>query len=542
LNYKKEVKSKMQSSTFQSSVRKAGQLELSGRNLKVNSSKISRVHIDGRKSIYDDMLVDNSQTRRQQRNQEDYEKVKQRKSSYMSSSNSSPYPNEPQIGVSPRYSIDSQTESPRSLPKTQRINQHRDSEMSVINLSNKNRIPSNTINNKSRSPMRHSLRDASNSYENSPPSSQRKDRDRTASSQNKELVSESNLRSKTRKGDERADKNNKQEDVESTKTAFVISEMKLNKRDSVDTLKKSDAPNQEKEIEVHPGNEKEPIETTDRKEKYNSSDYMGLAKKNIIDYIQTPAPAEFMIRCKILVETGVFNNYLFYLENYRGRGDDLLLMSTRRKKASTSLYFRIEAFESANIGSGGHFIDFGKVTSNFGRSSYTLIGNLDNEDDENMSQSSSNLQSSNRTESRMSDKKNANSRKYFDLEYNNKIIGQTKPKDIRLEMLVNDSLNEIANTNASVIENTFQRGKNKRVTLITKKPEFDPATKKYRLDFSGRARMASSNNMQIIDGSNPSKVLFQLGKKKSKFYYCDYTYPFTAFQAFGLAISSLSRG
>jgi hypothetical protein len=527
----------MQSTSFQSTIRKAGQLEPSGRGLRV-SNKISRIDIDGRTSVYDEMF-DKQNTIRQRRNQDnDYDRVRHRKSSYMSSSNSSPYPHERHDNVSPRHSIDSQLDSPRSRSIPQRMSQHRDSDISTIDLPNQSRKPSNAMNSKSRSPTRYHLKDASNNYENSSPSSQ-KSRDNRISS-NKELVHlpEANFKLKSKRVDAKFNQNNSQQE-DTAETAFVISEMKLNKRGSTE---KSVDINQDKEIEVHPESQKEPIETVDRKEKYKNSDYIKLAKRSILDYIQTPAPAEFMIKCKIIVEKGMFNNYLFYLENYRGDNEDLLLMSTKRKKASTSLHFRIEAFESASIGAGGHFIEFGKVASNFSRSSYTLIGNMDNENDENIDRSNSNLRSSSRAESRMSDKRNASSKKYFDLEYNNKLVGHTKPKDINLELLVNDSHSDTTNTSASLIESTFKREKSKRITLVTKKPEYDPATKKYKLDFGGRARLASCNNMQIIDNSNSSKVLFQLGKVKSKFYYCDYTYPFTAFQAFGLAISCLSRG
>ena len=120
---------------------------------------------------------------------------------------------------------------------------------------------------------------------------------------------------------------------------------------------------------------------------------------------------------------------------------------------------------------------------------------------------------------------------YFDLEYNNKVIGRSKPKDINLNLNV---------CKRSKHEDADAQFKHKH--LNTKKPTFDTKTKTYKLDFKGRAKLPSTNNLQIIDEANdPAEILLQLGKMKSKHYSLDFSYPFCAFTAFGLAISCLSR-
>jgi hypothetical protein len=79
------------------------------------------------------------------------------------------------------------------------------------------------------------------------------------------------------------------------------------------------------------------------------------------------------------------------------------------------------------------------------------------------------------------------------------------------------------------------------MTMVTKKAEYDEQTKKHQQDFRGRACMPSTNNILLLEQNNADNVLFLLGKIEKKEYYCDFTYPFSAFSAFGLAASCLSR-
>ncbi len=125
------------------------------------------------------------------------------------------------------------------------------------------------------------------------------------------------------------------------------------------------------------------------------------------------------------------------------------------------------------------------------------------------------------------------------MEYFNKVFGESKPKDIILDLTVN-SVNDMKNRELRRRESTFRRV-NKHLTLVTKKAEYDRATKTYRLDFEGRAKLPSTSNVQIVDEQYTDEVLLQLGHMESKTYALDYKYPFCAFSAFGVAISCLSR-
>ncbi len=166
--------------------------------------------------------------------------------------------------------------------------------------------------------------------------------------------------------------------------------------------------------------------------------------------------------------------------------------------------------------------------SNVTRHKYYLVGNLNensNSDDENEQNDP-----------------NGKSKPYFNIEYNNKMIGKSRPKDLTINLVVGGSQSEIRSFNNNENDGgSLSRRKQQYVHLMTKKAEWDLETKTYTLDFKGRAEEPSTNNLQIVDESSKQNVLLQLGKMSSKCYSLDYTYPFNAFSAFGLAVSCLSR-
>lgn len=237
------------------------------------------------------------------------------------------------------------------------------------------------------------------------------------------------------------------------------------------------------------------------------------------------SPKGILIRCKIKVHKGIYTEYSLYLEDYKDQ--DYKLMSTKRKKVSAGIhywlyYYNIEKSQDQKEDK-ETAVKLGKIYSNFTRNKYSLIGALKEDDGDNKSEAEED--GDKRSMSIMSQISNKDQRgvKYFDLEYNNKIIGRSRPK----EMVVN----------MNIAENQVP----KTIKLITKKPEYDEESQTYCLDFKNRAKLPSTNNIQIVDETNTDAVLLQLGKMESKYYSLDFSYPFTAFSAFGLAVSCLSR-
>ncbi len=117
-----------------------------------------------------------------------------------------------------------------------------------------------------------------------------------------------------------------------------------------------------------------------------------------------------------------------------------------------------------------------------------------------------------------------------------------RPKDFNAEIvLFGKSIQEKEEDEQNSMGAMFYRNTKSSVCLTTKKPIYDPKTRTYRLKFEGRVKMPSSNNLQLVQDSNPEEILFQIGKLKTKCYSCDFKYPLCAINAFGLAVTCLSR-
>lgn len=224
-------------------------------------------------------------------------------------------------------------------------------------------------------------------------------------------------------------------------------------------------------------------------------------------------------------------------------------MTTKQKKVSKGPNFTINALsiDGKSSKSEKEHIKFGKIFSNFSRSDYVLLGNQvdkdsDDESDFEEENDKQNHEKSD-TKSRNGDHNEIpNKNKFFDLHYNNKLIGKSKPKDIVLNLNLHHLDQRELNTmkSHSSISSMFRKSV-KKFVILTKNPEFDQQTKTYRLDFKGRAKLPSTNNLQMTNSDDSKKVILQIGKYENKIYNVDFAYPFTAFTAFAFAISCLTR-
>ena len=84
-----------------------------------------------------------------------------------------------------------------------------------------------------------------------------------------------------------------------------------------------------------------------------------------VDFIQTPPPKDITIRCKIIVIKGIFNEYLFYVED---TSNGYLLLKTVRKKSFKQFYY------SFNIANTDAPYKFGTLYSDFSRNTFVLTG------------------------------------------------------------------------------------------------------------------------------------------------------------------------
>jgi hypothetical protein len=77
------------------------------------------------------------------------------------------------------------------------------------------------------------------------------------------------------------------------------------------------------------------------------------------------------------------------------------------------------------------------------------------------------------------------------------------------------------------------------VKLVNKSPEWHKELNSFALNFNGRVTMSSVKNFQIVHDLSTNYIVMQFGKVANNLYTCDYSYPFSALQAFAVALSSL---
>lgn len=114
----------------------------------------------------------------------------------------------------------------------------------------------------------------------------------------------------------------------------------------------------------------------------------------------------------------------------------------------------------------------------------------------------------------------------FELYYKKQSITNPLPKEFELFLRSNPSSDS---------------GSQYSYRFISKAPIFDKEKRTFKLDFKGRAKKASANNMQLVDPDRVDQVLWQLGKVQKNHYILDFSYPFSLFIAFSVALYCLTR-
>ncbi|CAL1574524.1 unnamed protein product [Knipowitschia caucasica] len=74
--------------------------------------------------------------------------------------------------------------------------------------------------------------------------------------------------------------------------------------------------------------------------------------------------------------------------------------------------------------------------------------------------------------------------------------------------------------------------------MANKQPLWNEATQVYQLDFGGRVTQESAKNFQIeLDG----RQVMQFGRIDGNAYILDFQYPFSAVQAFAVALANVTQ-
>lgn len=87
-------------------------------------------------------------------------------------------------------------------------------------------------------------------------------------------------------------------------------------------------------------------------------------------------------------------------------------------------------------------------------------------------------------------------------------------------------------------ENTLSEPNRRRLVLHNKSPMWNEASQVYQLDFGGRVTQESAKNFQI---EYKGKQVMQFGRIDNNAYTLDFQYPFTAVQAFAVALANVTQ-
>lgn len=79
------------------------------------------------------------------------------------------------------------------------------------------------------------------------------------------------------------------------------------------------------------------------------------------------------------------------------------------------------------------------------------------------------------------------------------------------------------------------------IELINKKPYFNSETNSFSLNFTGRVTKPSVKNFQIIHPLEPTYITLTFGKEEYNSYILDFTYPWSALNAFCVGLSALDH-
>ena len=262
-------------------------------------------------------------------------------------------------------------------------------------------------------------------------------------------------------------------------------------------------------------------------------------KSNTIDFVMKKIPQNLTIKTRIRrTKRKMVTQYTMFLETRDG--NEIPLMQTKRKRATTRVYISINALELVDKETDDFHelerylqIPCGKLKSkskfkvtydnfilvNTGKKSGSIMKSLNF-----LSKKSKKVENEGSMESL-----NENFKEFLKIEYESNFYKLSQPLKFSV----------------SLVNNT-EKGANKLLEfqkLITKNPKYDKDKQKFILDFDNRVKQASVHNFQLVL-ANPDFqdiIILQSGKVKSDEYICDFSYPLTAFEAFGVVLSSFNR-
>ncbi|CAF1188889.1 unnamed protein product [Adineta ricciae] len=262
-----------------------------------------------------------------------------------------------------------------------------------------------------------------------------------------------------------------------------------------------------------------------------------LIQEHLIDFIYSPIPkrhSSFIHCCLRRDKTGIQKGFYptFYLHFERPSDGKKIFLMTARKVARLdrqSEYVISTNIETLSKKAGGDGC-IGKLReNNVTGTEYTLYDNG---------------QSPSKYKPKNSIDKNGLRRELAGIVYNSNMFGLKGPR--QMKVLLPEFGHEIRPTEAedTILDQWRDRNFNSLVQLNNRVPTYSTETKMHMLQyFSNRAVRPSKKNFQIIveNQNHEAEIAMQFGRVDDDTFICDYRYPLSAIQAFGIALSSFDK-
>ena len=346
----------------------------------------------------------------------------------------------------------------------------------------------------------------------------------------------------TNHGSSSEDSSGSESEEEVISKLINANQIKSNSKKQQAVLREEEEDEEESTMKIFPTHDTKKQTKDDRNQNFLLKDMYDLLKNraNTLDFVMKKSPQNATIKTRIRrTKRKLSTQYTMFVE--MPDGYEIPLMQSKRKRASTRVYVSINALEliDSELSDPNEIEQYLQIPCGKLKSRNKLKVIFDNFSLVNNAKKLGSIGKGLNFLGRKSSKKiqidTCNDsysdvfKEFLRIDFENSILKLTQPLKFTVSLVNNN-----------------EKGQNKLLEfqkLITKTPTFDKDKQKYILDFSSRVTHASVNNFQVIF-ANPDyqdTVILQSGKCKTNEYICDYSYPLSAFEAFGIILSSFNR-
>mmetsp|Transcript_7611 Transcript_7611/g.19729 ORF Transcript_7611/g.19729 Transcript_7611/m.19729 type:complete len:282 (-) Transcript_7611:1601-2446(-) len=236
------------------------------------------------------------------------------------------------------------------------------------------------------------------------------------------------------------------------------------------------------------------------------------------DFVLSPAPKDMCVQCKVeRTPGGVGGQAVYRLFLETTRGNRFMLVGRKYAKSRTSNY-HIWVEDNPAFWTNKNY--FAKARSNGEKTEYTVF------------------------DSGLNPKKGKVSKSNMRKDLCVALYSPTDKKTPRKIKVIVPGEGDRETIKNSSLSDCHHKGRlSGLLVLENKQPHWSNASRSYVLKFEGKRRVtiASAKNFMLVQSKNPAHVYFQFGKIGEDLFTCDFRWPISPLQAFGIVLTSFDK-